>query len=156
MRQKMTEQTYLRIDLATEQLEVALSLFLDKASYAGAITLAGAAEEILGMALKRSGKASMLDWKLEQTNVTYPFLHGKPINRREFIAQENKTRNALKHFNSGDDESITLDLEYSAWWMLVRACENASRLGITVERVDDFNEYFYSSVLGYGEGGHWY
>ncbi|MBL0010924.1 MAG: hypothetical protein IPP22_07905 [Nitrosomonas sp.] len=61
----MTEQTYIQIDLAKEQLEVALSLFLDNACYAAVITLAGAAEEIFGKTLKRYGKEAVLDWKFK-------------------------------------------------------------------------------------------
>jgi hypothetical protein len=47
----MAKQSYQRIDLATEQLDVALELFLSRRSFVSALTLAGAAEEILGKAL---------------------------------------------------------------------------------------------------------
>ena len=44
----MAEQTYERIELAKEHLDLALDLFLSKRSMVSALTLAGAAEEILG------------------------------------------------------------------------------------------------------------
>lgn len=59
----MSEQTYARVDLATEQLDMALVLFLEKHSYVSALTLAGAAEEIFGKALAHQGKEYSLKWK---------------------------------------------------------------------------------------------
>ena len=125
-----------------------MSLFLDNVSYVAAITLAGAAEEVFGKALQRSGKTSVLNWKIDEMNIVSTLLHRKTINRKKFIAHENKIRNALKHFNDCDNETIVLDLEYSACWMLVRVCENASRLGIAIARVKEFNDWFYSNVVG--------
>ncbi|MEW8030258.1 MAG: hypothetical protein AB2754_19700 [Candidatus Thiodiazotropha endolucinida] len=144
----MTEETYSRIDLAKEQLEVALALFLDHASYAPAITLAGAAEEIFGKALFRQGKEAVLDWKLKEMNVVHSLLHGKDIGKKEFFAEENRIRNILKHLGSGDDEEFTADLEDAACWMLVRACENASRLSIELDRFKDFDDWFYANIVG--------
>lgn len=144
----MTEQTYSQIDLAKEQLEVALSLFLDHASYASAITLAGAAEEIFGKALIRQGKEAVLDWKLNEMNVVHLLLHGKNIVRKEFFTEENKIRNILKHLGGGDNEVFTADLQEAGCWMLVRACENAVRLGIDLDRFQDFDDWFYTNIVG--------
>ena len=44
------------IDIATCQVERAVTLYLDSADYISAITLAGAAEEILGKMAKKSKK----------------------------------------------------------------------------------------------------
>ena len=49
------EQTYNRVDLANEQLDDAISLFL-KGRFASALMLASAAEEILGKSLSHSGR----------------------------------------------------------------------------------------------------
>jgi hypothetical protein len=54
------EQTYNRVDLATEQLEAALSLFLVEKSYVSTLTLAGAAAEALGKALSDRGEQSFV------------------------------------------------------------------------------------------------
>ncbi|NKC11951.1 MAG: hypothetical protein GKR94_07045 [Gammaproteobacteria bacterium] len=144
----MTEQIYSRIDLAKEQLEVALSLFFDHASYASSITLAGAAEEIFGKALIHQGKEAVLDWKLKEMNVVHSLLHRKDIIRKEFFAEENKIRNMLKHFDSNDDDSFTADLEEAACWILVRACENASKLDIELDRFQDLDDWFYANIVG--------
>jgi hypothetical protein len=50
-----------RVDLAIEQLDVALELFLSDRSDVSALTLAGAAEEILGRALALQGKLAAID-----------------------------------------------------------------------------------------------
>jgi len=62
----MSDRTYNRLDLASEQLAVALSLFLDKQSYAATITLAGAAEEVFGVELRRRGGHPVLDRYFEE------------------------------------------------------------------------------------------
>jgi hypothetical protein len=144
----MIEQTYSRIDLAKEQLEAALSLFLDHASYASSITLAGAAEEIFGKALTRQGKEAVLDWKLKEMNVVHSLLHGKDIVKNEFFAEENKIRNILKHFDTSDSDAFSTDLEEAACWILIRACENASRLGVELDRFKDFDNWFYTNIVG--------
>lgn len=51
----MPTETLNKIDLAIEQLETALFLFLEHKNYVSALTLAGAAEEILGKAAKIKG-----------------------------------------------------------------------------------------------------
>lgn len=57
------KQTHRRIDLAQEQLDVALELFLSKRSLVSALTLAGAAEEIFSKALKFRGKKTALEYE---------------------------------------------------------------------------------------------
>ena len=68
--------------------------------------------------------------------------------KKEFMARENRVKNALKHFSENDNESITEDLEYSAVWILVRACENAFRLGVSINRYGEFEVWFQKNILG--------
>lgn len=144
----MTQRTYPRLDLATEQLEMALSLFLEQRSYASAITLAGAAEEILGKELVRQGRQSVLDWKIDQMGLFHELLHGKNFDRKKVVAEENRVRDALKHFSETSDSNVTVDLQDAACWLLVRACENSRRLNLTVSRIDEFENWFYEHVVG--------
>ena len=60
----MTDQTYDKLDLATQQLDDAISLFL-KRQFVSALTLAGAAEEILSKALSHRGEQDSLERKYE-------------------------------------------------------------------------------------------
>ncbi len=91
----MSEQTYNRLALAQEQLDVALSLFLDRRSHSSSITLAGAAEEIVGKELARRGDQPVLDWKFGEMAVVHKLLHGEELERKKFVAEENLVRNAL-------------------------------------------------------------
>src|SRR5260370_4215607 len=56
--------------------------------------------------------------------------------------------NALRHFDTTDEPDFIADLEEAACWMLVRACENAHRLGLTVQGFDAFNDWFHEHVVG--------
>lgn len=142
------EQTYSRLALAKEQIEVAIFLFLDRRSYAAALTLAGAAEEVIGSELRRRGQKHILDWKYDQVSEIHRRLHGKELSHKKFITEENQVRDALKHFDRTDEPQITCDLQDVSLWMLVRACENARRLGLEIERYDEFNNWFYEYVVG--------
>lgn len=144
----MAEHTYLRIDLAKEQLEVALTLFLDHQRFASAITLAGAAEEIFGKELIRRGNQSALEWKFDHMRVSHELLYRKQLQPKVFFAEENRIRNALKHLREDDTPTLTANLEDAACWMLVRACENTKRLDIEIARFSDFDNWFYENVVG--------
>ncbi|MDD2700696.1 MAG: hypothetical protein PHH36_05600 [Sideroxydans sp.] len=142
------QETYSRLELAKEQIEVAIFLFLDHRSYASALTLAGAAEEVIGCELKRKGKKRTLDWKYEQVSEIHRRIHGEELPRKKFIAEENHVRDALKHFDRTDEPEITCDLQDVSLWMLVRACDNARRLDIEIERFEELNNWFYGYVDG--------
>jgi hypothetical protein len=144
----MAEQKYNRLALALEQLDVALSLFLDRQSYACAITLAGAAEEVFGKEVSRRGHESVLDWEFGEMAVLHKWMHGKELPRKTFVAEKNLVRNALKHLNESDTIDVVADLRAAACWMLVRACENAKNLELRVARFEEFNEWFYEHAVG--------
>jgi hypothetical protein len=144
----MAKQTCNRIDLAIEQLEDALALFLDHQRHASAITLAGTAERVLGQALRRAGQQAILDWEFDQTDLVHSQLHGQPLPRKVFSDAANRVYNALRHFNEIDAPDFTADLEEAACWMLVRACENARRLGRDLDRFAAFDDWFYEHVVG--------
>ena len=142
------DQMYSRLDLAKEQLEVAIFLFLELKSYASALTLAGAAEEVIGAELNRRGQQHVLDWKYENVSDIHKRLHGEDLLRKTFIAEENYVRDALKHFDRTEEPNISCDLQNVSLWMIVRACENANRVGLMITRLDEFNNWFYEHVVG--------
>ena len=96
-----------KIDAAVDQLDWAIRLFLDHQAYLRAITLAGAAEEILGQAVgDRSAFA--------QLKTTFA---GRLDISEKVISQQhlNKARNWLKHWGQRtDDEKIRLELDEEA------------------------------------------
>ncbi|MPW18173.1 hypothetical protein GCT13_14940 [Paraburkholderia sp. CNPSo 3157] len=143
----MTSQTCNRVDLAREQLEMALDAFLERHRFASAITLASAAERVLGQALRQSGKPAVLDWKFEATDLVHTELHGKSLDKGAFTDAENRVSSALCYFDKTSAPDFEADLEEAACWMLVRACENAHRLGLTVQGFDAFNDWFYEHIV---------
>jgi hypothetical protein len=145
----LSEQTYTRVSLAVEQLDLALMLVLEMRSYASALTLAGAAEEILGRALVIAGKDNSLKRKYESIATFHEALHREPLKWSMFVDDENRARNAVKHLRSPDDENVTVDLEHAALWMIFRACDNFERLGLAqTERMFQFDEWFHANVAG--------
>jgi len=106
-----------KIDAAIDQLDWAIILFLDNEAYVPAITLAGAAEEILGEAVSSEAAFRILKKSL-------PEKYGI---EEKIMSQEhlNKTKNWLKHWKKmKDEESIEIELETEAIHYLVRAITN--------------------------------
>ena len=144
----MAEKTYERLDLAKEQLDTALALFLDQRNYSSAITLSGAAEEIFGRALTAKGGTSALDSSYRSMAEFHRMLGDTEFDKRVFITKENLARDALKHLQEDKGVTITLDLEDAACWMLVRAIQNGKKLGLEFERYQDFDNWFYKNIVG--------
>jgi hypothetical protein len=142
----MSDQTYNRIDLATEQLGLAISLRLKRKSLVSALTLAGAADEIPSKALSHRGQQNSLDRKYETME-----LIGHQT-KEDFIKNENAALNAIKGMASANDASVTLDLEEAALWMIVRACHNHDLLGLPrTAKIREFENWFDEHVVGEGE-----
>jgi hypothetical protein len=144
----MPTKTCNRIDLALEQLETAICLFIDGNAYSAAITLAATAERVLGQAVRRAGEQAVLDWSFQASDVVHTALHGEQLSHKTFVDAENRVSNALRHFDALDEPEFEADLEEVACWMLVRACENAHRLGLNIEGFHIFNEWFIEHVVG--------
>ena len=92
--------------IAEVQLNRALQLFMDEQDYVSAITLAGAAEEILGGLLRLAGKrdqVAMDNWI--DLCIAAGGLEKTKDQRREFAGMLNWHRNELKHHDvrRGDD-----------------------------------------------------
>lgn len=145
----MAKQTYERIVLAMEQLEMSIELFLSKRSMASSLTLAGAAEEILGMALKHQGKRTTLQDQHSSIEPLEVLLRKGPYLWSDFIEEKNRARNAAKHMSRPADATITCDLEDEALWMIVRAYDNYNRLDLhPTDRMHQFEDWFNYNVVG--------
>ena len=153
----MADQTYTKLDLATKQLDDAISLFL-KRHYVSALTLAGAADEILSKALSHRDQQDALEWKREALEPRHTWLHGRSLSRAELcrlglqvpnIREENNTFISVTRTESASEPSDTLDLEEAALWTIVRACDNSDRLGLPrTARMLEFENWFYEHVVG--------
>lgn len=111
-----------KIDVAVEQLNHAISMFLKREHFVSAITLAGAAEEILGKLAAQAGFIPSLKRRTEGARALYKHLWGADPGVKPFADLKNKTRNELKHLVAG--APMEVDLEEEAMRMLDRAVEN--------------------------------
>lgn len=106
-----------KIDAAVDQLDWSIRLFLDHQAYVPAITLAGAAEEIIGETLSSESAFSLLKARL---SARYG-LAEKVVSQSHL----NKSKNWLKHWQGlRDEETVCLELETEAIQYIVRAVAN--------------------------------
>jgi hypothetical protein len=145
----MPAEKYDQIALATEQLNVAIELFLACRSEVSSLTLAGAAEEILGRAVKLHGGENAMQEAYKISSLTHRYLHRKELKWQDFVDGENYARNAAKHLLLDGSQPVELDLRRAAMWMIVRASANRDRLDLErTDYMDDFNSWFYEVEVG--------
>ena len=70
----MPAQTCNRIDLAREQLETAIAVFIEHQRFAAAIPWPAPLERVLGQALRRKGEQAVLDWKFDAADLVHTVL----------------------------------------------------------------------------------
>ncbi len=106
-------------EIARRQIETALDLFFVQGDIFSIITLAGAAEEILGVLLRRAGEPCMMDHLYDYDKCLT--VTGRPSN---IVNKEvNGIRNGLKHANQPLEDELDVDSEHAAA-MLARAVAN--------------------------------
>lgn len=116
-----------KLEVASHQLGVAIRLFLD-GDYLASLTLAGAAEEILGRLSERTGKPvameSIIDFHWEDTDQASSDEH----RRRILLDILNGPRNQAKHANDPDETHFNVEQIFPLQ-MIMRAMPMARRLG---------------------------
>jgi hypothetical protein len=108
--------------IATAQLDTAIALYLKGDDLVSAITLAGAAEEILGKLALNAGAKSAFDETLDRLCGMYEAAFNEKSDRKAFVELRNRARNEFKHIGLQSDVSV--DLEREAVNMLRRAIDN--------------------------------
>lgn len=122
----MNTRQYTRFELAHNQLEAAIALYITNRDRLSAITLAGAADVILSQLVLRAGAPNFTDQMLEReivagrTAITRE-IFGKEINDMLFI-------NQLKHFDDDAQEFIELDIDECALASILKALANYVKL----------------------------
>ena len=111
-----------KLDVAHLQLHHAIALFLDEREFVSVITLAGAAEEILGKLAAQVGLIPALTRRTEETQILFQHLWKSDPGVKPFVTLKNRAKNELKHFVTG--ATIEVDLQEEAMRMLDRAVEN--------------------------------
>lgn len=133
---------YSRRQVAEHQLDRAIRLLLEEKDAISALTLAGAAEEILGALVELAGGRHSLGSFVDEC-VTGGRRHGEDWKGKDFAEMQNSTRNALKHFGDGTDVTVS---DADAFEMIDRAVENLQMLrGAVSEQVRRYVDYRHSS-----------
>ncbi len=118
----MNPRKYTRFELAHNQLEAAIALYVTNRDRLSAITLAGAADVLLSQLVLRAGKPNFTDRALEKDieagRAEVPReIFGKEVNDMLFI-------NQLKHFDDDAQEVIELDVDECALAAILKALAN--------------------------------
>ena len=125
-----------KFDIALSQLNLAIKLYMSDEEYPSVITLAGAAEEILGTLASKNGHENALDRKKNELMSMYEHLRTKldffsetEINpKKTFVDISNKARNKMKHLSTDKEdksrEDVELDFEAEAAKLIKRALIN--------------------------------
>jgi hypothetical protein len=116
--------TYEKLDVGREQLEVALRLFFEDAEYFAVITLAGAAEELLGAYVKAKGETTSLEELVKGAVHISSALSGSPSKPKSIFKVANYPRNASKHMDDAADSQLRIYLKRDATDLLSRAVDN--------------------------------
>ncbi|MGH7946263.1 MAG: hypothetical protein ACREF9_14815 [Opitutaceae bacterium] len=121
--------TLTRLAIARIQLERSIDLYVQgtTADLVCAVTLAAAAEEILGRLVKKGGAQSALEEAITRLCGMYEAAFREKSDPKVFVELRNKARNTFKHLSDGTDFSGDLEREASS--MIRRAIENHRKLG---------------------------
>ena len=121
--------TLTKLQVAVHQLGVAIRLFLE-GDCLSSLTLAGAAEEILGKLCEREGHPVAVEGIIRfHWNDTDPALSDKE-RRKVLLNVLNAGRNAVKHANDPAEAEFTVDRVY-ALQMIMRAMPMARQFGLS-------------------------
>jgi hypothetical protein len=115
----MAVQSYQRIDLAANQLETAIGLFISGRDRFSVITLAGAADGILSQLVINEGGENFIEFSLKKDD-------DKTLTRSTLGAQVNDILriNELKHMDEDDDGYVVMDIEECALATILKAIAN--------------------------------
>lgn len=119
--------TYTKQELALHQLGRAIQLLLDEDDAICAITLGGAAEEILGDMVKLQGGVSAHQALIDECVTAGHSVHNEEWKSSEFHEMFAYYRNELKHYRQGSDITVTAECAHP---VLDRAIENLHFLRI--------------------------
>src|SRR5690625_1090841 len=126
MKVDVITETLSNLDIAERQLERALSLFFAEQDYISSLTLAGAAEEILGKILNEEKSAphalaDLIEGALKLNEVQAGSSEEKGA-KKAIANIANHFKNRLKHYNI--DGSITFSTDFYAAEIIDRAIKN--------------------------------
>jgi hypothetical protein len=120
----MSSRVYSKLEVATEQLDLALRLYLRNKEYLAVITLAGAAEEILGVYLKAHDQPNALEKHLDASLALYRWMWNSDGSRDKMHKVVNRVKNGSKHMMGVKDKTLHCSPKKEAKKVLDRAVSN--------------------------------
>lgn len=126
-----------QIEIAVHQLEKSISLFINEKDFICTITLAGAADGILGGLLKKQGKKTTHDQHKEILRKHNHGLTDKELNDLHL----NMVRNEFKHVTRDENETKDYALETESILYITRGISNYILLKqeLTIKMADFIN-----------------
>jgi hypothetical protein len=109
--------------IALVQLEQSLNL-LEAGDPISALTLAGAAEEILGKAAIRKGHEPRVEYNADWVGSFFDYMKKPRPSKRQLVSALNTVRNHLKHQDNGCNIKVEADFEFEAQEMILRCMFN--------------------------------
>lgn len=142
------DTTLSKISIAQTQLVEAINLFVSE-KFICAVTLAGAAEEILGKLIEKKKELPVIRESLQhirdlQEKSGLNITNGR--SDKQFVDEWNEVRNSLKHLVSPDADSISINLCDGAYWIIKRALANAKKLSVPIENEIEFENWVIINV----------
>ena len=135
-----------KLEIAQIQLDRSIELFFKEKDYISSITLAGAAEEILGKLLNINNKEikNSLEEIIEKTITECGDLFTEEIKKKDIVSLANYYRDHCKHIKDGKDTYFSVDFE--AAHLIDRASRNYFKLtGTETKNMVKFRESGYFS-----------
>lgn len=143
----MSNPKHNRVALAVEQLHVAIDLLLSDRSAVSALTLAGAAEEVLGRKANRFGAKQAIDRSHEITAMLTARSGRTAPSLKAYRAHKNEVRNLVKHLDSTEDEDFEADLVNEAIAKVGAACVNYANCGLPfTPKMSEFDGWYNARV----------
>jgi hypothetical protein len=122
----MAEQKYHKSEIATEQLQTAIFLFLNGYDLSSVITLAGAAGAILERLVRNEGKTPFIDYACNVYNVRVGSM--PPRTKYNHQIKETLGINPHKHMSPDCPDTLEIDLKKSAVGAIVMAVRDYTTL----------------------------
>jgi hypothetical protein len=137
----MSVKPYTPVELAVSQLDTALDLYLAGIDYIAVITLAGAAEEILGHIAKSKTGTNALTNQADILRRLHEIFEEAPMREKDAKYDLNLYKNLAKHADHKQSPVIYMDAKDEAADMLERAIENYKlAVGQPTDKIERFLE----------------
>lgn len=136
----MATRSFSKRTIAREQLEDGIALFLDK-RYVSALTLLGAAEEILSRLVEEQTGSHPLEEMWKFSNRMRTRLGTPHISKAATFNIFNRGRNTVKHHTPGETIRVSLNRYDEALSIIQRATASADYLHLRYRNKKAYNDW---------------